>query len=421
METAPWYYVSADRQRQGPLPAEAMRSLYAAGTLNRRSLVWRQGMPQWLPLEQVAAELGIVIGAVASEPPAAPAVVVTAETPVFAAPDHALEQAYAASARDASAVGRGVDGDDVVDAGFLRRFAAYIIDAVLLTIAMYALIFLLLILVGAGVGGIATLFESSTTGQAPSGPLLFVFVVGFYVLPILMQGTYHIVFTGSAWQASPGKRLLGIKVVDLDGQRIGYGRSAGRWFAAALSYLTLYIGFLMAAFTDRKMALHDLVASTRVVDQWAYTDTPERQQRGVGGCAIATLVAGILLFVVFVGGIIAAVSLPAYNDYTQRSKLAAVVAEGYGMRVALAEFRAMTDRCPADLEEAGLAAPASPMVAEAAAGEMADGECAVQFQLGGAEAGTFAGEYLWFTVDAEGNAGCSGSMEDKFLPIDCRG
>ena len=56
---------------------------------------------------------------------------------------------------------------------------------------------------------------------------------------------------------------------------------------ASLSYLTLYIGFLMAAFTERKQALHDMVAGTLVVDRWAYTEHPELQRRGLGGCVIA--------------------------------------------------------------------------------------------------------------------------------------
>ncbi len=428
MSSSTWYGVNAARERLGPMTAEELRARFESGELQRRSLVWQTGMPQWQPLEQVADALGIVLAPMAAPPaaPDIPAIAATdrvsaaAEAPPPPATEAALAQAYAASSRDASAIGRH-DVDDVVDAGFVRRFAAYIIDAVLLTIAMYAIIILLLIVFGFGITGLMTMFESSATGGAPEGPILFIVIFGFYVLPFLMQGTYHIIFTGSAWQASPGKRLLGIKVVDFDGQRITYGRSTGRWFAAALSYLTFYIGFLMAAFTDRKLALHDLVASTRVVDQWAYTDHPERQQRGVGGCAIAALVGGLLLFGAIMAGVIAAISLPAYQDYAERSRLSEVMMERYGMQSAIEAFRDNTDRCPASLDEAGLTAPASPLVLDTALGEVGPGQCSVRFTLGGPNAGELDGEYLWFTLGEDGAWACGGSMDDALLPLDCRG
>lgn len=434
MSSPTWYCVNAARERLGPMAADEIRRRFDAGELQRRSLVWQNGMPQWQPLESVAGELGIVLAAEAqppmpaptpapamAEPPAAPsASVITAETPRAPAADAAMAQAYAASSRDASAIGT-IDDEDIVDAGFLRRFAAFIVDSFILGIAMYAIIFLMLIVLGFGIGGIATMFQSSAGGGLPEGPLLWVFVIGFYVLPILMQGAYHIIFTGSAWQATPGKRVLGIKVVDQDGHRITLARSTGRWFAAALSYLTFYIGFLMAAFTDRKLALHDMVASTRVVDQWAYTANPERQQRGLGGCGIAILVGGLLLGLVFFVGMLAAISLPAYQDYTQRSKIAQVVSEGHSMTLAVDEFVLATDRCPATLEEAGLVAPSSPLVQATDLGEIDAGQCSVRFTLGGAQAGPFDGEYLWFSHDGEGGWDCGGSMEDRLLPAGCRG
>lgn len=427
MSNDAWFYANADRERHGPLPAERLHALYAAGDIGPRTLVWCQGMPQWQPLADAADALGLSIDAPAAPlppplnaPQPSAAVEERTQPAPPSAPSDRLQAAYAATTHDAEAIGYGAN-DDVVDAGFVRRFAAYVIDAILISIAMYSLIFLMLIVFGFGVAGIATMFEASATGSTPSGGLLAIFIIGFYVLPFVMQGAYHIIFTGSAWQATPGKRVLGIKVVDLDGERITTGRSVGRWFAAALSYITFYIGFLMAAFTDRKMALHDMVASTRVVDQWAYTAHPERQQRGVGGCAIAILVAGILLFGLFVIGIIAAVSLPAYQDYSQRAQLTQVVTEARGMTVGLEEFRQNTDRCATSLGEAGVFTPDNTMIESASVGEQEDGRCTLQITLGGASAGIFSGEYLWFIREDAGNWSCGGSMEDKHLPIACRG
>jgi uncharacterized RDD family membrane protein YckC len=76
---------------------------------------------------------------------------------------------------------------------------------------------------------------------------------------------YFSLMESSAYQATLGKRLVGIMVTDLSGQRIGFGRATARFFAKYLSQLILYIGFFMAGFTQRKQALHDLIASTLVV------------------------------------------------------------------------------------------------------------------------------------------------------------
>ena len=65
--------------------------------------------------------------------------------------------------------------------------------------------------------------------------------------------------------ATPGKMACGIKVTDLDGRRISFGRATGRFFGKILSTLILLIGFLMQPFTARKQALHDILAGTLVV------------------------------------------------------------------------------------------------------------------------------------------------------------
>jgi uncharacterized RDD family membrane protein YckC len=69
----------------------------------------------------------------------------------------------------------------------------------------------------------------------------------------------------SSWQAMLGKRALGIIVTDENGNRLTFGRATGRYWAKFLSYFILMIGFLMAAFTPKKQALHDMVANTLVV------------------------------------------------------------------------------------------------------------------------------------------------------------
>jgi uncharacterized RDD family membrane protein YckC len=56
---------------------------------------------------------------------------------------------------------------------------------------------------------------------------------------------YYAFFHASNWQATPGKRIFGIKVTNLGGERIGFGRATGRYFATWISAVTLMIGYLM--------------------------------------------------------------------------------------------------------------------------------------------------------------------------------
>ena len=128
-------------------------------------------------------------------------------------------------------------------AGFWRRFAAWILDGLLLS-----LVTLPFTLQFDG-GTAAEAARSSAAGTIST-------VVGWL---------YFALMESSAKQATVGKMALGIIVTDLDGRRIGFGRATGRYFAKILSALTLGIGFLMAGFTERKQALHDMVASCLVI------------------------------------------------------------------------------------------------------------------------------------------------------------
>jgi uncharacterized RDD family membrane protein YckC len=66
-------------------------------------------------------------------------------------------------------------------------------------------------------------------------------------------------------QGTLGKMALGLRVTDMDGRRISFGRATGRYFAKWLSTITLLIGYIMAAFTPKKQAMHDMIAGTLVL------------------------------------------------------------------------------------------------------------------------------------------------------------
>ena len=75
---------------------------------------------------------------------------------------------------------------------------------------------------------------------------------------------YEVFFLGLL-SATPGKLVLGLRVLDESGDKIGFVRAFFRYWARILSGCACYIGYIMAAFTENKRALHDMVCGTRVV------------------------------------------------------------------------------------------------------------------------------------------------------------
>ena len=81
----------------------------------------------------------------------------------------------------------------------------------------------------------------------------------------MLIGLSYTVFFLGRFAATPGKMVCKLKVIRSDGAAITYPRAFGRHFAEMLSGLTLYIGYLMAAFDDEKRTLHDRICDTRVI------------------------------------------------------------------------------------------------------------------------------------------------------------
>jgi uncharacterized RDD family membrane protein YckC len=132
-------------------------------------------------------------------------------------------------------------------AGFWRRVGAILIDGLLLSLVTIPL--------NAAFGGDP--MDANAQGAYLTSPA--------YGISTVIQWLYFALMESSSKQATLGKMAIGIRVTDLEGNRIGFGRATGRYFAKILSALIIGIGFLMAAFTQRKQALHDLIAGTLVV------------------------------------------------------------------------------------------------------------------------------------------------------------
>lgn len=173
-----------------------------------------------------------------------------------------------------------------------------------------------------------------------------------YLFGILTSWLYFAFMESSSNQATLGKMALGIKVVDSRGNRISFARATGRHFGKILSGLVLCIGYIIAGFTARKQALHDLMADCLVINKTASSDQLNQPvSSSTSGVIIAVVIAVIVAIPMI--GILAAIALPAYQDYTVRARVAEAAIMGKRAAQAVDSFVAEHNTLPLSLEEAG--------------------------------------------------------------------
>jgi uncharacterized RDD family membrane protein YckC len=141
-------------------------------------------------------------------------------------------------------------------AGFWLRFVAYTIDSFVVGIPIW-IIFALLMAAAAGISS-----SGYRSGPSPAFILLVLFLV---LASIIGPWLYWALFESSAKQATLGKMAAGIEVTDLEGKKISFGKASGRYWGKIISSLILNIGFMMTGWTQKKQALHDIMAGTLVV------------------------------------------------------------------------------------------------------------------------------------------------------------
>ena len=268
-------------------------------------------------------------------------------------------------------------------AGFWRRVAAFIIDGILLSVPN-----LLIAWAMPGKNGIA------------------------FVLNVAIGVAYYALLHSSAKQATVGKMVFRIKVTDLQGRRITLGKAAVRYFATWLSAIILSIGFLMAAFTKKKQALHDLLCGTLVVNAEA-----ELEEISTGTdtmpVTFGVWITVIVLFVLpFFGGIVAAIAIPVYYDYTTRTQVTEAIARADALKEEV--NTAISSRRPIP---SGARAVASPLVQSAAIAP--NGQITITFtqeRLGG---GKVFMAPLAIRTPTEWRCWAEG-VPPKFMPVVCR-
>jgi uncharacterized RDD family membrane protein YckC len=149
-------------------------------------------------------------------------------------------------------------------AGFWIRALAALIDCVLLLAASFVI--MIIVFIATGFLGVATSGSWANGGHAIRAESAYPVVITVsLLLSFAFCWLWLTVAESSGWQATVGKRLLGLKVTDETGSRISFGRANGRFFAKMLSSLGSCAGFIMVAFTAKRQGLHDKMAHTLVV------------------------------------------------------------------------------------------------------------------------------------------------------------
>jgi uncharacterized RDD family membrane protein YckC len=149
-------------------------------------------------------------------------------------------------------------------AGFWLRFVAYLVDSVIAWVAAGIVIALIVGVVGVGffrnLGG-----EMNARNPVFPAALLAVIFV-FAGTLIIATWLYFAGMESSETQGTLGKMALALIVTDMQGKRITFGRASGRFFAKIITGMVpLAIGYIMAGFTEKKQALHDMIASCLVM------------------------------------------------------------------------------------------------------------------------------------------------------------
>jgi len=149
-------------------------------------------------------------------------------------------------------------------AGFWLRFIAYIIDDLIMGFAGFLISIPFIggvIFSAIGIGENVESTENTVKGIAG----ILGSVIGLVMLLVILGWLYYALMESSKNQATLGKMALGLKVTDLEGNPVSFARATGRYFGKIISGMILNIGYIIAGLTEKKQALHDIMAGCLVV------------------------------------------------------------------------------------------------------------------------------------------------------------
>jgi uncharacterized RDD family membrane protein YckC len=226
--------------------------------------------------------------------------------------------------------------------GFWRRFAAAILDLFIVALPMTVLSIIVALI---------------------TGPMSRATAITHLSIPVVLW-LYFAIMESRRAGATVGKRVFGLRVADLAGERISFFRASARFFSKIFSVLSLGFGFLAVPFTRRKQALHDAVTGCLVL-RWEATAADLKQhgfaQPLTAGRIVALVLAAVLAPAAAAG---TAVAVPFYQDYLVRSKLKDAIEIGRAATFNVTAYMLQHKVMPRSLEEAR-ATVSSPHLREA--------------------------------------------------------
>jgi uncharacterized RDD family membrane protein YckC/Tfp pilus assembly major pilin PilA len=352
------FYIRRDGKEFGPYPANVLVAAIARGKVQSTDLVRAEGTADWVP-------------AATAWPEPAPATAVVGAAAGAGAAAAAAVNPY----RAPTAPVEVPSDDDLPYGGFWARFAAAAIDGLVLWV--------------------------------PAMLLSLIPLFGFIASTVL-SWLYYAKMESGERGATLGKRALKLQVVSADdGGQIGFGRATGRYFGRYVSMLILGIGYLMQPFTARKQTLHDMMSDTVVV------------AREPAPTWLIVVAVGLFAFIPVLG-VLAAVSIPAYQDYTVRAKIAQAMIETAPAKAAVGKYIEDRDQVPRTLSEASYTfAPTERVDSISIDGRTAVLTVSLAFQ-------PVQGETILYVPARNDQNGIlwtcrPGTVKPRYLPASCRG
>ncbi|MGH8126026.1 MAG: RDD family protein [Rhodanobacteraceae bacterium] len=314
-------------------------------------------------------------------------------------------------------------------AGFWRRVVAWFIDLLIVSVVACVLVLAFgtwLIVPWAMLGGA----HGSATAR----------LVDIAMLPFgcVVVWLYYAVCESSRWQATFGKLLLRLRVIDEYGARIDFARASGRFFGKFASTAVLCLGFLLAAWSVRKQALHDFMAYCCVVRRDGLIAWQEGQALQSGsnpalpaptprtampGWAIALLVIlGTFFIAIPVFAILAAIGVPAYQGYAVRAEVSQGVELTARPRALIGEYIGLRGTLPGSNADLGLPRPEAIRARYVSSVRVANGKVVVTF--GNQASPLIRGGHV--VISPLGNATMlrwrcrSPDIDVRYLPRQCR-
>ncbi|RUL73706.1 RDD family protein [Dyella choica] len=248
-------WIGRNGERHGPYQEEQIKHWLRSGQLSRDDLGWYDGLADWQPLS-------VLFPLEKPTPPPAP--------DAYAPPP--LQQPQAGAPAFAYA-------------GFWKRVAAYIIDAFVLYLPFSLLEIPFHMRAAYDALTLRITHETDPTAALTAYQHFYAEQWPYFLTTLILGWLYFAICESSSWQATVGKLALGMRVTDLNGARISFGRALGRYGGKFISGFIMCIGFLMIAFTQRKQGLHDMFANTLVLNGRASDlkrDTSERPRNDKG-------------------------------------------------------------------------------------------------------------------------------------------